>query len=327
MNPKQVCAIFMAFALSGCAEVASDTIAGCGASAAQAALEELVQKNSGKLVPQIFRQDEFVGSISSVEIKRAVRTLNLTIDDARTADDKPNSSARTCKAVAKLKLPESMVESVDQMLSLAQKGNLKDWAAEYDGDLKGQSVSFDIEYEVQPTDDTKKVITETSMDQGLFKFAGAFIALQLRSPEASAQVAAAQREAAEEQAQVAAAEQEVTLATQQAEVASVEEAKVENQLARQTIGAIWSNFEPDQRQGLLDLQRAWVKRKQADCKLEAASTSIDPDQRTLAFLKCDTRITTERIQWLRSNSSSRDQRKVSDDGPWYSNASVEAANE
>lgn len=317
---KHVLAALGAVALSGCAEVASNTVAGCGGTAAQSNLQEVMEKNIAKIVPQIFERDEFLGTVTTVEIKRAARTLSLALDDARTADDRPNSTARLCRATAKLKLPGSMVESVEGLLRAKGEGDLDKLAAGFDGEKRGGSVDFDIEYEVQPTDDAAKVITEATTDQGLFKFAAAFVALQLRSPEASAQIAAAQREAAEEQATAVRSEQEIAEATQQSEVAAMEEARTESRLARQTINAVWTNLEPDQRQSMLELQRAWLKRKQADCNLESASSSTDPEQKAIAFLKCDTRVTQERIQWLRNNSPASNTRTVSEDGPWYNNA-------
>lgn len=308
-------ALFAAFAaacfVSGCAEVASDTIGGCGGSAAQSGLEELVEKNVSKLTPALFQRDEFVGNISSVQVKRSARTLKLEIEDARTMDDKARSAARECRATAKLTLPSSMIESVEQLL-VAQGRSLDDLAGSFDGELRGQSVYFDIEYEVQPTDDASKVITETATDQGLFNFSAAFVALQLRSPEASRQIA----DAAAEQAQIAKSEQDVEAATQQAEVAAVEEARTESRLARQTINAIWSGLEPGQRRVLLERQRAWLKRKQADCNLESASSSIDPELKAIAYLKCDTRVTNERIDWLRNNAPTADSRTVGESGPW-----------
>lgn len=294
---------FAAFSLSGCGEVASNIIGTCGGAAAQSSLQSILEKDVAKTVPQIFESDQFTRSISSVEIKREARKLVLTVENSRTANDKPNSTARVCRATAVIKLPSAMVERVQTSMSALDRGDLENLIGHFDGERRGMSANFDIEYEVQPTDDATNVITEASTDQGVFKFAATFVALQLRSPEVTERIALAQREATEEQATKDRSEHEVAQATQESEIAAKEEAQTESRLARQTIGAIWTNLEPSERQSLLELQRVWVKRKQADCNLESASSSTDPELKAIAYLKCDTRVTMERIQWLRTNAS------------------------
>jgi uncharacterized protein YecT (DUF1311 family) len=294
---------FLAFSLSGCGEVVSNTAGECGGTGAQSSLQDILEKNIAKAVPRLFDQDEFSRTISSVEIKREARKLVLTLEDSRTSDDRPNSTARLCRATAVLKLPSSMIERVETLMSASERGDLEKLVGSLDGELQGTSANFDIEYEVQPTDDATNVITESSTDQGLFEFATAFVALHLRSPEASEQIASAQREAAEEQATIVSAEREVAEATQNSEIAAKEEAQTESRLARQTLNAIWTNLDSDERQSLLELQRAWLKRKQADCNLESASASTDPELKATAYLKCDTRVSQERIKWLRVNTT------------------------
>lgn len=48
------------------------------------------------------------------------------------------------------------------------------------------------------------------------------------------------------------------------------------------------------RQRVLPMQRAWIKRKDAECKIEAANTSTDPTEREAARLQCQARFNNQR---------------------------------
>ena len=68
---------------------------------------------------------------------------------------------------------------------------------------------------------------------------------------------------------------------------------------RGTTNAVWQGIPAESRARLLDLQKAWVRKKDADCRVEAASASADPTETQVARLKCDTRMQGERANWLR----------------------------
>jgi uncharacterized protein YecT (DUF1311 family) len=48
------------------------------------------------------------------------------------------------------------------------------------------------------------------------------------------------------------------------------------------------------------MQRAWVRKKTADCNIEAAGASTEALPKEAARLRCDTRLTTTRISELQS---------------------------
>jgi uncharacterized protein YecT (DUF1311 family) len=55
---------------------------------------------------------------------------------------------------------------------------------------------------------------------------------------------------------------------------------------------------PSTRARLLPLERAWIRKKDADCAVESAAASIESMAKETARLICDTRITKDRIGWL-----------------------------
>jgi uncharacterized protein YecT (DUF1311 family) len=47
-------------------------------------------------------------------------------------------------------------------------------------------------------------------------------------------------------------------------------------------------LDADVRQGLLAEQRAWIKRKDASCKVQGLQSSIDPNEQQVAIQNCVT---------------------------------------
>lgn len=271
----------------------------CGDESAKGALQSLIHKTVQNAAARALRTNE-VRSFTTSEIRRAVERISLTLDDVRTSKS-GTSSAQQCRATASLRFPAEMVETVDRFRAAKNESSTTDWAKDFDIERGSRGFGADLEYSVQPTDDKSKVFAEADTSQGLLDFAAQMVATALQAPQAMQAINAEARAQAETELAEAQAAKETEVATQQAEVARVEEARTANTLARQAINALWASATPAEWGALVPLQRAWVKRKTADCNLEAASASTDPDLKALAFLQCDTRLTVERISFLRQN--------------------------
>jgi uncharacterized protein YecT (DUF1311 family) len=121
------------------------------------------------------------------------------------------------------------------------------------------------------------------------------------------QAAAVQQQEQQEQQ----AQQSAALAEQKS--ANLNSAKTDNQLATQSILAVWRAIPAGTRAQLLAQQRAWARKKDADCRVEAASASTDPNEMEVARLNCDTRTTQERISFLQSYRESAPQDQPTDE--------------
>ena len=112
------------------------------------------------------------------------------------------------------------------------------------------------------------------------------------------QAEAAQKQQAEEQQM----ESERLLNEQkQAQLeANLAMAQSENTLANQAINELWKNYPVDAKKLMLEAQRAWVKKKELDCKVEAASSSTDSNEKEIVRLNCDTRATKSRVYELQN---------------------------
>lgn len=261
---------------------------GCGSEWARSAVEDTVKKGLRDAL-----RSELSGEATSGQIRPAADSVSVELANVRTSMEGSGSSKKTCNALVTLTFPSGAIENVDSIRALQQESSSGDWSRDFDVDRVGTGFRGEFEYSVQPTDDKKTLYAEIPGGQGLMQFATGFLATQLRSGVIR-QAAAAEAQQVREQAQFA----------QQAETAAVEEAKINAQLARQTINALWTSIPKEDWGPILPLQRAWVQKKEAQCRLEAASASTDPEQKAVTFLNCDARLTQERIGWLRQNMPS-----------------------
>lgn len=147
------------------------------------------------------------------------------------------------------------------------------------------------DYDVQPTDTGDKVFAETETKSPIMTVASEIVASALLHN--ALQRAAAQ---AHQDQQAQQAQQNAALAEQKS--ADLNSAKTDDQLATQSILAVWKAIPAPTRSQLLPQQRAWARKKDADCHVTAASASTDPTDMEVARLKCDTSSTQERISFL-----------------------------
>lgn len=297
---KILIAALCSVALTGCGKLTGGTV-DCGGEDATGIVQKVLQKSVQDAVKSALAGAGSETSYTTSQIRAAVSKITLTLSDVRTSRDDPDSTKKLCNAVAVVSLPEGTTEDVDSVRALANQSSSAEWARDFDVEPSGGGFKADLEYSIQPTDDGGKIFAELPTDQAVINFVTQVVAVKLRSREIKDAAAEQSRLEAEQRAQQAQAEHETAEATQQFEVASVDEARVSNRLARQTINALWSSVPRENLGPILPLQRAWVQKKDAQCKLDAASASLDPEQKAIAFLNCDTRMTNERIGWLRQN--------------------------
>ena len=78
-------------------------------------------------------------------------------------------------------------------------------------------------------------------------------------------------------------------------------AREQNRRADGEINRIWGGMERGVQQGLLDEQRAWIRSKTQNCR-QAGAGADNAAQSEYRRLQCDTRMTRERIQYLKAYS-------------------------
>lgn len=79
------------------------------------------------------------------------------------------------------------------------------------------------------------------------------------------------------------------------------QSRADNRAAESEISELWRNLDKTVKEGLVDEQRAWIKKKTADCR-KAAAKAKDETEAEYLRLECDTRKTRERILYLQDYS-------------------------
>lgn len=85
------------------------------------------------------------------------------------------------------------------------------------------------------------------------------------------------------------------------DAADLDQAKAANSQAREEINAQWERMDKAVQQGLLEEQRAWIRKRDDSCR-QAAAPAGSELQAEYLYLQCGTRMTRERIQYLKGYS-------------------------
>ncbi|MGZ8285140.1 MAG: hypothetical protein ACXW27_04590 [Allosphingosinicella sp.] len=253
---------------------------------------DVINSQVEKRVRNALKRDDGTAVVGVAKIRATLKQLRLSIEDIRTSKEDPNSTKKFCTGRLKVVVPPEVLEDAEKGRELAQQGSIADLAEQQNFESEANAFSSDLSYDVQPTDEGDKVYAQVEDGDNVYAFVSAVLASHLARK-------ALENEKAQQQQAVAAQQQEEAAALAEQKSAALGEAKAEHQLAEQTINEVWQNFPAETRSSLLPLQRAWIKKKGADCRIEAAANSADPQEREASRLRCDSRLTYERVTQLR----------------------------
>lgn len=231
--------------------------------------------------------------LSKSKIRAALAQVKFLFEDVRTSKEDPNSTKKFCAGTLKIAFPTEMITESEKARELMSLDNLTKYADQKDIRRDANTFRIDVDFNVQPTDDGIKVYAEIEDGDPVYSLVTEVVAGQLYEKRISQAKAEEKQRVDNEQQQ-----QEAALAEQRQ--ANYEEAKAANQLAEQSINAVWGTLPQDVRQQVLPLQRAWIKSKDADCKVEAAGVSTEPTEREISRLQCQAKRNNERAADLRS---------------------------
>jgi len=275
--------------LCGCSAItgASDS---CTGSDARDSTLSIVRDQITRLAS--LQADDSDVHLSKAKVRATVQQLALSLQDIRTTKNDPNSTKKFCTGTLKLVAPAEVISDAEEARQAAGRSTLDDLADDSNVAANANAFTTNVDFNVQPTDERDKIFAEIENGDPALKFFAELVRDHLLKTAVIDAKAEQDRAAAEQQAAQNAALQE-----QQA--AELNQAQTENKIAVQTTNAVWQGIPMDMRSRLLDLQKAWVRKKNADCKVEAASASTDATQMEVTRLKCDTRLQGERSSWLR----------------------------
>lgn len=284
---------FFFVATLGCLLAACSQLTGvstsCSGPDASSVTLDIVKDQIRKLASQ---NDDDAPALSKSKIRATVQQLALTLEDVRTSKDDPNSTKQFCTGKLKLVAPAEMVTDAGETREMAGLNSIEDLAENANVEANANAFTADIEFNVQPTDDGQKIYAQVESGDEAIAFFAELVKDHLLKTAVADLKAEQDRIASEQQAaQVA--------ATNEQWAALLDEAKAENKLAIDSINAIWKAVPADARARMLAVQKAWQRRKDATCRVEAASNATSENEMQLARLRCDTREQNSRANELK----------------------------
>lgn len=286
----------LAVCLSGCGAVGGGTA--CGGADTVEVMTTLVRDNLVSQVRKQMRETDSDGSFSAAKVRAMIKQATVQLIDIRTTRNDPDSSRQFCEAKLNVSVPAETLDEANSARQMAEQNMIDELASDNEVDQQANSFIYAVEYSVQPTDDGKKTYVEMeknlpifSVLSELFAYSAASEGIRAARAQADQALAAQQREGR------LAAEAEEQALNEQGN-ALLAEAKATYSMQNERIGAVWQSLPEGQRAQLLPIQRAWIKRKVADCRVEAAGSDQRPEAREAIRLKCESRLTAERANWL-----------------------------
>lgn len=234
------------------------------------------------------KQDDGTYLTSPSKIRATLALLKIVINDIRTSKIDPNSTKKFCVGNAKITVPIQILNDADSARSMANLNSVEQLADVANVQRSADNLTFSIDYSVQPTDDKKSTYAESDSIGPQMQFVAEVISSALIKSKIENQKTAQQQEVQQQQ-----------FAQKQAIIAENNQAKVDNRLSGQAIGAAWNAIDIDTRSRILPIQRVWISAKVAECNVRAASASTDSVEQDTARLKCDTEQNQARMDWLR----------------------------
>jgi uncharacterized protein YecT (DUF1311 family) len=289
MTRKLLVAGSLALLLGGCNKPAPID---CSSADAQSVVSSLVADQISKATKTQLGSDPTASQTTESKIRATVAQIKIGIEDVRTTKVDPNSTKRFCEGTLKVVMPLNMLSDADRTRQLVSMGPVSKVVEGAGFERAADSFTHQLSFTVQPTDDHKKTFAEIEDFGSIFDALGEVVASHLLLPTIQAKQQSAVAETQAQQDQLA----QQTAAQNQADL---DMATAENKLANQAIGEVWKALPADTRAQALDLQRAWIAKKTADCNIRSAETSTDPAIKEAARLRCDTEMTQARSTQLR----------------------------
>jgi uncharacterized protein YecT (DUF1311 family) len=285
---KRLIVVIGAIALAGCSQLGGKSSSCSGADAASVTIDivrDAVMRHASA-------REEEGPALSKSKVRATVRQLALTLEDVRTTKDDPNSTKQFCTGRLKAVVPAEVLQDANDTRQMAGLNTVEEMADNANVEANANAFTADIDFNVQPTDDGSKIYSQVENGDE----AVTFLSEVVKSHLMKSAIADAKAEQDRMEAERVAAE---TAANVEANAAMLEEARAENSMAIETINAIWKAIPNDARSRIQPLQVAWIKKKDAMCRLEAAESASSEEQRRITKLKCDTREQNSRAQSLK----------------------------
>ena len=278
-----------ALTLTACSGLGAGTT--CSDEAAKKALEAAIRKGLEDVTIRRAQDENGNYLISASSIRASVAKIKLIIDDIRTTKEDPDSTKRFCTGTLKIVFSAETFQSADAARELIGLPKIAIAIDDAGLDKGVDYLKSGLDYSVQPTDDGTKVFAEFDGADGKLEIFGEVVAASLLRDKIENKVRVEKQEAEFARKQ----EEEAIQAMRNAEL---EGAIAQKKASAEAIAVVWNSIDADTRQQLLAQQRAWIKQKDAACKVEGLQYSTEAIEQKAAEANCQTRENSRRSEQL-----------------------------
>ena len=232
---------------------------------------------------------------SGSSIRAGINQLKISLDHIRTAQDDPQSTKNFCKGTLSVMIPSKLIQNADITREYNGEFDVKEDAYQQDIELDANTVNYEIEYSVQPTDDGEVIFVESQNGADLAMFlAYVVVDADQKNNVKGKKVVEAKQEAkkvseVQSAANTAAAAAASALAATAAEQAKV---KAEMDYKRSEFNKLWGKQSKEAQESLEYDQKEWVDWRDEVCVEEARSA--EPARQEIVRMKCITRLLSDR---------------------------------
>lgn len=263
----------------------------CASQDAENALIEAARKDIAAKVSQNLKDlqelDKSGAAFAPAIIEQMVAKFGFEVSAASDVWENATGDQKSCRARLAVTINPALLKSAGDARTALELSNVADLTAqsaiEYDGTSK---LSQEIDFSLNLADAGTKIRSDLGSSFTLFDVLGELGAYNLLSGT----IVKTKRDETMRQ----------QLATTEQERAALEMARAENRTAIKAINAVWSAIPSETRSELAALQKAWVRKKNADCRIESLTAGGSEVDMQVNQLNCDTRAQIDRTNWLRS---------------------------
>lgn len=287
--------------LSGCDK---SSAANCGDDTSIELINSLIAEDLQSQVKDVASYEDV--RINSAGLRASANQLSFALDDIRTTKKDPNSTKEFCTATLTTSLDADMIKRANFVRNYYEQADLDEGAFQQDLNMDGNTLTYDLEYAVQPTDDGKKTFGQLQNGSELLDFLATTVvysmqkndiqALKSREQKAQADNAIAEKRMAEEE-QTLAAESQASASREAAnDIAAItaEQAKVKATMdyKRSEFNKLWKTASATTRESLTAGQKEWVKERDEICTDRARYA--DSARQEIVRMECITELLGDR---------------------------------
>jgi hypothetical protein len=232
------------------------------------------------------------------KIRALAGEIKYSLEDVLTTKNDPNSSKKFCEATLSLVLPNSTIANANEKRKSVNQSLIKTVAEDASFKVDGDKYSLKLSYNVQPTDDGKKIYVELENSEPFYLVVNTAViwaALNIPSSSNGSSSSIQKAVVASTSPATSPTQASTTEGAPKSELALVNE---DYASAEHDINFLWKSLPKAIRDENLEAQKAFNAEKELVCSKEAKAAG-DGDRFEIARNKCWARMYRARIPELK----------------------------